>query len=277
MGQGFPVVESSIVGGAPAPDRRRRQRAGWLWSVVGVAGLFALWWLVATLRTFPEFILPHPVAVLEAFDVALRDGTLARHTLATARAMLTGLVIGVAAGVALGTVVAKTPRLERILSPLIVALQATPAVAYAPLLVIWFGSGITSKVMITALIVFFPMFLNTVVGIQQVPENLRELMRSLRASRWQTFTRLELPSAMPVLLTGLKTSATLAIIGAVVGEFISAQEGLGFLVTLARNQYNTALVFVAILTITALALTLYTLVSILQAFALAWQHRSRAA
>jgi NitT/TauT family transport system permease protein len=277
MGQGFPVVESSIVGGAPAPDRRRRQRAGWLWSVVGVAGLFALWWLVATLRTFPEFILPHPASVLEAFDVALRDGTLARHTLATARAMLTGLVIGVAAGVALGTVVAKTPRLERILSPLIVALQATPAVAYAPLLVIWFGSGITSKVMITALIVFFPMFLNTVVGIQQVPENLRELMRSLRASRWQTFTRLELPSAMPVLLTGLKTSATLAIIGAVVGEFISAQEGLGFLVTLARNQYNTALVFVAILTITALALTLYTLVSILQAFALAWQHRSRAA
>jgi NitT/TauT family transport system permease protein len=168
---------------------------------------------------------------------------------------------------------AKSPAVERLLSPYVVASQAVPIVAIAPLLVIWFGPGLLSKVLITALIVFFPVLINTVVGLHSVPDDLRDLMRSLQATRWQTFTLLEAPAALPIFLGGLRIGATLAVIGAVVGEFVGADRGLGFLVNVARNQYDTALVFVAVLTLVALALGLYGTVVLVERRLLAWQQR----
>jgi len=153
--------------------------------------------------------------------------------------------------------------------------RLAPVVAYAPLLVIWFGSEWKSKVITATLIVFFPMLVNTVVGIRNVPVSLRDLMRSLRATRWQMMVKLELPAAMPVLMGGLRTSVTLAVIGAVVGEFVSASAGLGYLVILARNQYDTPLVLVAVLTMTTIARILYSSVSLLERRVLAWQLRAR--
>jgi NitT/TauT family transport system permease protein len=175
--------------------------------------------------------------------------------------------------------IAKNRLLEDLLSPLIVALQSTPVVAYAPLLVIWFDTGsdnrLVSKILTCALIVFFPILLSTVVGIRNTPTPLHDLMRSLGASRWQMFAKLEVPAAMPVLLGGLKVSATLAVIGAVVGEFVSANAGLGFLMNLARNQYDTALVLVAVIALAVMARSLYGLVSLLERRVLAWQRRVR--
>jgi hypothetical protein len=129
------------------------------------------------------------------------------------------------------------------------------------LLVIWFGPGMLSKVLICALIVFFPVLVNTVVGLHTVPEDLRDLMRSLEATRWQTFRLLEAPAALPVFLGGLRIGATLAVIGAVVGEFVGADRGLGFLINRARGQYDTALVFVGVLALVVMALSLYGFVS----------------
>jgi NitT/TauT family transport system permease protein len=126
-------------------------------------------------------------------------------------------------------------------------------------------------VLICALIVFFPVLVNTTVGIRSTPKELRDLMRSLQASRWQTLRLLEIPAAMTVFLGGLRIGATLSVIGAVVGEFVGADRGLGFLVTRARGQYDTALVFVAVLTLIALALGLYALVTLLEKRLLAWQ------
>ena len=143
--------------------------------------------------------------------------------------------------------------------------------AIAPLLVIWFGPGRLSKVLICALIVFFPILVNTVVGVRSVPADLRDLMRSLRSTRWQIFTRLEAPAAMPVLLGGLKVGATLSVIGAVVGEFVGADEGLGFLINVGRGLYDTALVFVAILVLVILAMGLYGLVAGLERRLLVWR------
>jgi NitT/TauT family transport system permease protein len=157
------------------------------------------------------------------------------------------------------------------ISPFLVASQAVPIVAIAPLLIIWFGSGIFSKVLICALIVFFPVLVNTIVGIRAVPRALNELMRSLRASRWQILWTLEIPAALPVFLGGLRIGATLSVIGAVVGEFVGADRGLGFLINVGRGQYDTALVFVAIFTLIALALSLYGLVLLLEKRLLAWQ------
>ena len=171
----------------------------------------------------------------------------------------------------LGYLLARSLPLERLLSPYIVASQAIPIVAIAPLLVIWFGPGMFSKVLICALIVFFPVLINTVVGVRSVPSDLRDLLRSLRATRWQTLRLLEAPAALPVFLGGLRVGATLAVIGAVVGEFVGAKSGLGFLINVGRGLYDTALVFVAVFTLVALALSLYGLVAWLESRLLAWQ------
>ena len=203
--------------------------------------LLLLWQTAVSLRLYPEFMIPPPAAVAESFVEALSSGLLLKHLAVTLEEMLLGLVIGVGIGLTLGYAIAKAPLLEYVLAPIIVAFQSTPIVAYAPLLIIWFGSGTTSKIVTTAVIVFFPSLVNTIAAVRAVPSNLREMLRSLNATRWQCFVQLELPSALPVLLAGLKTSATLAVIGAVVGEFVSSGSGLGYLVTAARNQYDTPL------------------------------------
>lgn len=239
--------------------------------ILSILSLLVLWQFAASAEVYPAFLLPPPLTVLETFRDVLADGSLWQHTQVTLYEMVVGLGFGVSVGVFLGYLIARNPLLEQILAPVIVAFQSTPIVAYAPLLIIWFGSGPTSKIVTSAVIVFFPTLMNTIVGIRSVPVDLRDLMKSLHATRWQAFIKLEIPAAMPVLLIGLKTSVTLAVIGAVVGEFVSAGEGLGFLVTLARNQYNTPLVFVAVLTMTALSLSLYGLVSLIEWRVLRWQ------
>lgn len=240
-----------------------------------IVGLLLLWHWVTAMKFYPAFIIPPPASVWETFIEAVQSGMLFEHTATTLEEMLFGLLFGVSIGLFLGYAIAKFPLLEQLLSPIIVAFQSTPIVAYAPLLIIWFGSGTTSKIVTTAVIVFFPTLINTIVGVRSVSPSLRDLMRSLNATYWQMFIKLEVPSALPVVLAGLKTSATLAVIGAVVGEFVSSGSGLGYLVTLARNQYDTPLVIVAVLTMTTIALTLYSFVVLLEWRLLAWQGRSR--
>jgi NitT/TauT family transport system permease protein len=158
-----------------------------------------------------------------------------------------------------------------VLSPYLVASQAVPLVAIAPLLVIWFGPGMFSKVLICALIVFFPVLVNTVVGVRAVPPALHDLMLSLHARRGQILTKLEIPAALPVFLGGLRIGATLSVIGAVVGELVGSDSGLGFLINVGRGQYDTALVFVAVFMLIVMALFLYGLVAWLETRALFWQ------
>ena len=231
----------------------------------------AVWALLSRWTGWPDFLLPGPSAVWAAFVRAWRDGSLLHHAGVTLGEVLAGLGLGLAVALLLAYPLAKSRRIERLLSPYIVASQAVPTVAIAPLLIIWFGPGTLSKILVCALIVFFPILISAVAGLRSVPEDLRDLMRSLRATRWQTFLRLEAPSAMPSLLAGLKIGATLSVIGAVVGEFVGSDEGLGFLVNHARGLYNTPLVFAALMTLMTLALLLYGLVAVLERVALAWR------
>ena len=229
------------------------------------------WYLVVWLGDLQPFILPTPDLVWRRFVQTLRDGSLLFHFGISLSEVVAGLAIGALAAMALGYMLAKSARLERMLSPYIVASQSVPIVAIAPLLVIWFGPGLTSKVLICALIVFFPILINTVVGVRSVPLDLHNLMRSLQATRWQTFRLLEVPAALPMLFGGLRIGATLAVIGAVVGEFVGADRGLGFLINVGRGQYDTALVFVAVFSLVAMALALYGVVVWLEQILLAWQ------
>lgn len=254
-------------------SRRRLAQRGFYLVPLSLVIAVLIWHLVATFGSFEAYILPGPVLVWNRFTSALLDGRLLYHIAVTLAEVLAGLALGVVAATTMGYILAKSQAFERLLGPYIVASQSIPIVAIAPLLVIWFGPGILSKVVICALIVFFPVLINTVVGLRSVPSELRDLMRSLQATRWQTFKYLEVPSSLPVFLGGLRIGATLAVIGAVVGEFVGADRGLGFLINIGRGQFDTALVFVAIFTLVGMALTLYGLVVLIEMRLLSWQQR----
>jgi NitT/TauT family transport system permease protein len=245
----------------------------WLGLASLITGLLA-WWAAARYGGLPSFILPSPTQVWMRFLRALSDGSLFLHAGATLFEIMAGLLVGAFAATVLGYLVAKSRALERILSPYLVASQAIPLVAIAPLLVIWFGPGIFSKILICALIVFFPVLVNTVVGVRAVPAALHDLMQSLHATRGQILMKLEIPAALPIFLGGLRIGATLSVIGAVVGELVGADMGLGFLINVGRGQYDTALVFVAVFTLIALALALYGVVAWAEKKLLSWQETS---
>jgi NitT/TauT family transport system permease protein len=242
----------------------------WLGLISLLFGL-SLWWLVSQTANLPSFILPSPMEVWSRFLVALADGSLFLNTGVTLFEILCGLFSGAGLATVIGYLVAKSRALERVLAPYLVASQAVPLVAIAPLLVIWFGPGMFSKILICALIVFFPVLVNTVVGVRAVPPALNDLMHSLRATRGQILLKLEIPAALPIFLSGLRIGATLSVIGAVVGELVGSDRGLGFLINIGRGQYDTALVFVAIFMLIALALALYGIVAWIESRVLGWQ------
>jgi NitT/TauT family transport system permease protein len=256
---------------ASSLKKARRRNLYLIFFSIGLA--FLLWSLVVRLGNFPPFILPSPQLVFSRFFEILEDGRLFLHTAVTLGEVLAGLAVGVTTASALGYLLARSRAVERFLAPYIVASQSVPIVVIAPLLVIWFGPGLLSKVLICSLIVFFPVLVNTIVGLRSVPEELHDLMRSLQATRWQTFTYLETPAALPVFLGGLRIGATLAVIGAVVGEFVGADRGLGFLINVGRGQYDTAMVFVAMFTLVVMAFALYGSVVLLESRLLSWQER----
>ncbi len=242
----------------------------WLGLISVLLGIIA-WELIVRVTDLPRFILPSPVDVWVRFLKSLADGSLLLHTGYTLLEITLGLFFGVISATIIGYFLAKSRSLEKILSPYLVASQAVPIVAIAPLLILWFGSGITSKVLICSLIVFFPVLVNTVVGVRAVPPVLYDLMRSVRATRWQILFKLELPASLPVLLGGLRIGATLSVIGAIVGELVDAKNGLGFLLKVGDFQYDTAMVFVAVFMLITLALMLYGIVTLLEKRFLRWQ------
>lgn len=229
------------------------------------------WEILVRITGLPRFILPSPLDVWGRLVQSVIDGSLFYHVGVTLIEVLLGMFSGVMLAVILGYGIAKSPALERILAPYLVASQSIPVIAIAPLLAIWLGHGVISKVIICALIVFFPVLVNTIVGIRAVPTALYDMMNSLGASRWQILSKLELPASLPVLLGGMRIGATLSVIGAIVGELVDAKAGLGFLLKLGDFQYDTSMVFVAVLMLVVLALSLYAVVTLLEKKFLSWR------
>ena len=250
----------------------RNGSRNWLGLISILVGILA-WYLITHYSGIPNFILPSPLSVWIRFLRALADGSLLYHTGITLTEIVLGLLVGAIFATIVGYILAKSRSLERILSPYLVASQAIPVVAIAPLLIIWLGNGILSKVVICALIVFFPVLVNTIVGVRAVPTALYDLMNSLHASRSQILWKVEVPASLPVFLGGLRVGATLSVIGAIVGELVSAENGLGFLLQLGDFQYDTPMVFVAVFMLIALALMLYGIVTLLEKRFLKWQEK----
>ena len=221
----------------------------------------AAWKVIVLIGGYPEYILPAPdVVALRAVE-AIRNGTLQPHLVATLEESVIGFAVGALVAVAAGILLAKSLTAERVLSPYLVAAQAIPILALAPLIHIWFGGGLTARVVICALIVFFPIAIATMVGIRSTDPLLVEMARAYGARPGQITRLLELPSALPVLFGGLRVGVTLAVIGAVVAEWAGASIGLGVLINIAdQGLFDTPLMFVALASLAVLGLTFYGLV-----------------
>jgi putative riboflavin transport system permease protein len=234
----------------------------------GAAGLvlfLALWQAIVIVGGYPPFILPPPDAVVGRLLSGWADGTIAPHALRTLLEVALGFGLGAAAALIVGYALARSAFVERLVSPYIVAAQATPILALSPVLALWFGPGLTSKVVICALIVFFPIAIATMVGIRSVDAGLLELGRSLRATRRQILTTLEIPAALPSIFGGLRVGVTLAVVGAIVGEWAGSDQGLGVLINLARGSlFDIPLLFATLVTIALLGVALYVVVVLVE-------------
>ena len=234
-------------------------------ALASLGAFLVLWKLATVIGGYPEYILPAPEAVGERAVRAIASGVLWEHTAVTLLEIVLGFAVGATAAVLTGVALGKSVLVERVLSPYLVAAQAVPILALAPLLDIWFGGGLLARVVICALIVFFPIAIATMVGIRAADPLLDEMLRSLGAGSGRRTRLLEIPSALPVIFGGLRVGVTLAVIGAVVAEWAGAGTGLGVLINIAnQGLFDTPLMFVALAALAIIGLVFYGLVVIVE-------------
>ena len=233
--------------------------------LLALAAFLAGWQLLVIIGDYPTFILPGPWVVGQRFLVAWTDGTMTPHVVTTLAEIGLGFVGGAIAGMLAGYILARSRLVNRVLSPYLVAAQAVPILALAPLIALWFGSGLFAHSVIVGMIVFFPVAVSTLVAVQGVDRRLLEMARSFRVTRGQRLRMVELPAALPGILGGLRIGVTLAVVGAIVAEWTGGETGLGVLINLARGSlFDIPLLFADLLTIAIIGVALYSLVLIVE-------------
>ena len=238
-------------------------------AILLFASLVGGWEASVRLFDIPKIVLPAPSAVGVALWNGMQ-GDFLWHFGITFYETIAGFVLGAATGLILGALVSQFRLLERTLYPYIVAFQTLPKVAIAPIIVIWFGYGVTSKIVITATIAFFPLLANTIVGLRAAPQEQIELMVAFTASRWQVFRLARLPQALPYIFVGLDVAIVLSVIGAIVGEFVGAQAGLGYLILQKNFNMDMAGVFAILIVLSAMGVGLHLLVNAVQRRVVFW-------
>lgn len=234
----------------------------------GVLMLLAIWQGLCVALSIPQSVLPTPLKVGAA--VVEHGNTLVSEGWVTLKATLYGFALAMLLGVPLAVALTTFRWVNLTFYPLLVGLQSVPKVALAPILLVWLGTGMTSKLAMAWLVAFFPVVVDTAAGLQSTPRELLELARSLRASRWQIFRMVQFPAALPFVLTGAKVAVTLSLIGVVIGEFVGAGEGLGFLLLSATSQINTPLAFAALFALSLLGMAVYSFVVLIERALAPW-------
>lgn len=244
-----------------------------LQSVASIAGVLVLWEVLARALDVPRFILPVPSEIIER-TVELFP-TLWEHSLVTLWEIAVGFVAAVIGGTLLGVLVGSAPIAERALNPIILFFQVVPKSALAPLLIIWMGTGITSKVALVFLIAFFPIFVQMLAGMRSVDERVLFLVHSSRANRRDQFFKITLPHSLPYLFAGMRVAITLSVVGAIVAEFVASREGLGYFMLIAFGRLDTTLVMAALLVLSVLAMLLYALIGLAETLVIPWHVSQR--
>lgn len=252
----------------PAGSARRRTLVAAAWPLLGLAVAIGVWWAGAALFAINTVVLPAPPDVIDGFN--RYHGVLLTEAWHTATATAEGFLLSAAIGVLLGLAIAAWGPFERMFSPLLVAFNAVPKVALAPLVLIWFGYGRTPILAMAFMVCFFPIVLSTATGLTSTPADLAELVRSMDASRLQTFARVRLPAALPQIFVGLKVAMPLAVIGVVVGEMQYGESGLGTIIVQTSGQGDTSTAFAAITLLALISIVLYYALVLVERLALPW-------
>lgn len=267
-------MATKVPASATSASARRRTVAPETIIQISCAVLFLVGWeAIVHVLEVPKYIMPPPSGVITALIGGLADGTLLTHARVTLTEVVLGLLFGGGFGFLLGVLLAEFPLANAASRPFLVASQVTPKTALAPLFIIWFGFGITSKIFIAALMTFFPVLVGTMAGIAGADADRINLMRVYGLSRWRTLRFVKLPGALPHIMSGLEVASVLAVMGAIIGEFVGAKQGLGRLILYAGELLDLNLVFAAIVMLILMGATLQWLVSLARRRILFWVGR----
>ena len=243
-----------------------------LMPVISLLIFLAIWQIGVTIFDVPTYLLPKPtdvaVTLVEDFDKLMSNAWV------TAYEMLAGYLLAIIVAIPLAIFITISPTFDRFITPILLVSQTVPKIAIAPLFLIWFGVGPLPKILVAFLISFFPIVIDTAVGLRSVSPEMIDLVRSMGANRMQVFTRIRLPTSLPYMFSGLKVAATLAVVGAVVGEFVGADKGLGYLLLVANSYLDTPLAFATIVVLTVIGILLYYVIDTLEHWLIPW-HVSR--
>jgi NitT/TauT family transport system permease protein len=249
--------------GAQRRARAQRDRMAALAYPIGMTVvLIILWEAAARLFSFPPYLLPAPSAIIESMDT--NAVVLIKQSVVTTVEILLGFALSVVVGVPLALAIFLWKPFARTVYPLLISSQAVPKVAIAPLFLVWFGFGLVPKVLIAFLIAFFPVVINTAMGLASLEREKIYLAQSMGLGAVATFFKIQLPNALPSIFAGLKISITFAVVGAVVGEFVGGQGGLGYLLLIANGNMDTALLFAGIVALTALGIVMFALIGLVE-------------
>ncbi|WMT88453.1 ABC transporter permease [Pelagibacterium sp. 26DY04] len=233
--------------------------------------LIAAWWGYVTAFDVPRFVLPGPDAVWDELVRLFTTGEIWPHLGHTLGVIVAGFALGSLGGFAVGFVLAKWPRVERVVAPYLLFFQTAPKIALAPLFILWFGLGLTSKIVLTVSLVFFPVMIGTILGLRSLSPNLHQLCEILRLNRWQKLRRVEMPAAVPEIFAGLKIGAIQATIGAILAEWLSGGMGLGYLMVFAGTTYKSSLLFAMVLVTSLLGILVYQVLAQAEKWLLSWR------
>lgn len=243
-------------------------------SIVVAVVLLAVWEGACRLFGISSIILPTPSATVMRLYSLFESGTIWPHLWATLFEILLGFALGCIAGLVVGAMISLIPAFERLVYPYLVALQTLPKIAIAPLFIIWFGYGLTSKVIITALVCFFPVLVSVIAGFHATDKDQLDMMKAFGATKWQILFRLRVPSALVLIFAGLEIAAVLAVIGAIVGEFVGAQVGLGYLVVTLNFSMDVPGVFAVLVILSVIGLVMHGLMRYAARRYIFWIRRS---
>ena len=244
-------------------------------AVLSLAAFILLWWGLVAVFNVPAYLVPSPGELADKAWFLATEAGLLSHIPVTLVEIVAGFVIGVVAGVATAVLFTRLPTVEVVLNPLIIFVQTAPKIAIAPLLLLWLGLGATPKIVLVAIVVFFPVLSNMLSALRSIDPNLLALARILRMGPVARFRRIELPQSLPLLFTGMKVGVTLAVTAAVIGELMGARAGLGYLLSLGQETADVGLVLVAVILLSLIGYALYLLLGIAERRLLGW-HESRA-
>jgi len=275
-GEELHSLEGARNGSGLSPSQRIyrlvQNRPGIILSPLSFGLLLVLWEFVSRAELVAPIILPPPTRVWDGLVILFTAPWFPQHVWLTTAETLIGFAIGGVGAIVLGIAMVNMPLFKEVIYPYVVAFQVMPKVVLAPIFITWFGLGIESKIVMAIAISFFPVVINTVVGLESVEENAMLLMRSLVASRRQIFWKLAWPTALPSIFAGLKTSLTLALIGALVAEFVTSKDGLGTLIITFSFELKIYLVFAVIVVVSVLGLALYGIMEYLDRKVVFWRH-----